>query len=85
VEEGVCSPRDIDIGCKLGLGHPVGPYELMDGVTNNLTLDVQEILHEAYGERFLPRPLLKQMVKAGYNGRKAGRGWYHYDESGKRR
>jgi 3-hydroxybutyryl-CoA dehydrogenase len=49
-------------------------------VTNNLTLDVQEILHKAYGERFLPRPLMKQMVKAGYHGRRAGRGWYSYEK-----
>jgi 3-hydroxybutyryl-CoA dehydrogenase len=84
VEEGVCTAREIDIGCKLGLGHPVGPFELMDGVTNNLTLDVQQILHEAYGERFLPRPLLKRMVAAGYNGRRDGRGWYRYGAKGER-
>ena len=80
VEEGVATPEDIDTACKLGMGLPVGPFRLMDGVTNNLTLDVQEILHKAYGDRFLPRPLMKQMVKAGYNGRKAGRGWYRYDK-----
>ncbi len=80
VEEGVATPEDIDTACKLGMGLPVGPFRLMDGVTNNLTLDVQEILHEAYGPRFMPRPLLKQMVKAGYNGRRAGKGWYRYGE-----
>lgn len=83
VEEGVATPQDIDIACKLGLGHPVGPFELMDGVTNNLTLDVQEILHDAYGPRFLPRPMLKALVRAGYKGRKSGRGWYRYRD-GKR-
>ena len=80
VEEGVATPEDIDTACRLGMGLPVGPFRLMDAVTNNLTLDVQEILHEAYGPRFMPRPLLKQMVKAGYNGRRAGKGWYRYDE-----
>ena len=80
VEEGVATPEDIDTACKLGMGLPVGPFRLMDAVTNNLSLDVQEILHEAYGPRFMPRPLLKQMVKAGYNGRRAGKGWYRYDE-----
>jgi 3-hydroxybutyryl-CoA dehydrogenase len=80
VEEGVATPEDIDTACKLGMGLPVGPFRLMDAVTNNLTLDVQEILHEAYGPRFMPRPLLKQMVKAGYNGRRDGKGWYRYDE-----
>jgi 3-hydroxybutyryl-CoA dehydrogenase len=84
VEEGVCSPTDIDVGCRLGLGHSIGPFELMDNTANSLSLSVHEILHKAYGERFQPRPLLKQLVEAGYNGRKAGRGWHRYDASGKR-
>jgi len=79
VEEGVATPEDIDTACKLGMGLPIGPFRLMDAVTNNLTLDVQEILHEAYGPRFMPRPLLKQMVKAGHNGRRYGKGWYSYE------
>jgi 3-hydroxybutyryl-CoA dehydrogenase len=78
VEEGVASPKDIDTACRLGLGHPVGPFELMDAVTNRLSLQVQEILEDAYGPRFKPRPLMKQMVRAGYDGKKAGRGWYRY-------
>jgi 3-hydroxybutyryl-CoA dehydrogenase len=84
VEEGVCSPSDIDAACKLGLGHPIGPFELMDNTANSLSQSVHEILYQAYGERFLPRPLLRQMVAAGYNGRKTGRGWYRYDKDGKR-
>jgi 3-hydroxybutyryl-CoA dehydrogenase len=80
VEEGVATAEEIDLACKLGLGHPVGPFELSDAVTNNLALQAQEIMHAAYGPRFLPRPLLKQMVQAGYNGKKAGRGWYRYDK-----
>jgi 3-hydroxybutyryl-CoA dehydrogenase len=84
VEEGVCSPADIDTACKLGLGHPIGPFELLDNTANSLSQSVHEILYSAYGERFLPRPLLRQMVEAGYNGRKAGRGWYRYDKDGKR-
>ena len=84
VEEGVCSPADIDAACKLGLGHPIGPFELLDNTQNSLSLSVHEILYQAYGERFLPRPLLRQMVAAGYNGRKAGRGWHRYDANGKR-
>ena len=80
VEEGVATPEEIDLACKLGLGHPVGPFELSDAVTNSLSLQAQEIMHAAYGPRFLPRPLLKQMVQAGYNGKKAGRGWYRYDK-----
>jgi 3-hydroxybutyryl-CoA dehydrogenase len=84
VEEGVCRPADIDAACKLGLGHPIGPFELLDNTANSLSQSVHEILYRAYGERFLPRPLLRQMVEAGYNGRKSGRGWYRYDKDGKR-
>ncbi len=75
VEEGVATPEDIDLACKLGLGHPIGPFELMDVTTSSLCLQVQEILHAAYGERFRPPALLKQRVHAGYLGRRAGRGW----------
>jgi 3-hydroxybutyryl-CoA dehydrogenase len=75
VEEGVATPEDIDLACKLGLGHPIGPFELMDVTTSSLCLQVQEILHSAYGERFRPPSLLKQRVNAGYLGRRAGRGW----------
>lgn len=75
VEEGVATPEDIDLACKLGLGHPIGPFELMDVTTSSLSLQVQEILHAAYGERFRPPALLKQRVNAGYLGRRAGRGW----------
>lgn len=78
VEEGVCTPEEVDVACRLGLGHPVGPFELLDAVTNSLSLQAQEILFSAYGERFRPRPILRQMVKAGYNGKRAGRGWYKY-------
>ena len=84
VEEGVCTPEDIDIGCKLGLGHPVGPFELMDLTSNTLNLQVAGILTDAYGDRFHPRPMLKQIVAAGRAGRKSGRGWYRYDQNGRR-
>lgn len=75
VEEGVASPEDIDTACRLGLGHPIGPFELLDATTSSLSLQVQEILFEAYGERFRPPALLKQKVKAGYIGKKVGKGW----------
>ena len=80
VEEGVATPEDIDITCKLGLGHPIGPYALMDFTNNNLNLQVQEILFETYGERFRPRPILKQKVHANHLGRKTGRGWFEYQK-----
>jgi 3-hydroxybutyryl-CoA dehydrogenase len=76
VEEGVASPADLDRACRLGLGHPMGPFELMDEVTSSLCLQAQEILWDAYGDRFRPRPLLKQRVKAGLSGGKGKPGWY---------
>jgi 3-hydroxybutyryl-CoA dehydrogenase len=75
VEEGVATPEEIDTACRLGLGHAMGPFELMDATNLKLSLEVQEILFEAYGERFRPPALLKQKVRAGHLGRKAGRGW----------
>ncbi len=78
VNEGVATPEDIDIACRLGLGHPVGPFQLMDLVTNELTLNIQEILYQIYGPRFMPRPVLRQKVDAGHSGRKTGKGWYDY-------
>ncbi len=82
VEEGVATPEDIDTACRLGLGHPVGPFKLLDEVSNPLALQVMEILQDAYGERFHPPLLMKQMVESGRHGRKAGRGWYDYREEG---
>lgn len=75
VEEGVATPSDIDTACKLGLGHPIGPFELMDATTSQLCLQAQEIMQEAYGERFRPRPLLKQRVRAGLLGGRKSKGW----------
>lgn len=75
VEEGVATPEDIDTACRLGLGHPIGPFALLDAVTSSLSVQAQEIMFEAYGERFRPPPLLKQMVRAGYGGGKGKPGW----------
>jgi 3-hydroxybutyryl-CoA dehydrogenase len=80
VEEGVASPADIDTACKLGLGHPIGPFEMMDIVSNSLVLQVQEVMKAAYGDRFHPSTLLKKLVKAGYDGKKVGRGWHRWDK-----
>jgi 3-hydroxybutyryl-CoA dehydrogenase len=77
VEEEVMSPEDIDTACRLALGHPMGPFELMDAVTSSLSLQAQEIMQEAYGERFRPRPLLKQRVRAGLVGGRGRPGWRH--------
>ncbi len=75
VEEGVATPADIDTACRLGLGHPMGPFELMDATTSSLCLQAQEIMHDAYGERFRPRPLLKKRVRAGLVGGRGKPGW----------
>ena len=75
VEEGVATPEDIDVACRLGLGHPMGPFQLMDATTSSLCLQAQEIMHQAYGERFRPRPLLKQRVQAGFVGGRGRKGW----------
>ncbi|NRD89481.1 3-hydroxyacyl-CoA dehydrogenase [Sphingopyxis sp. BSNA05] len=75
VEEGVATPADLDAACRLGLGHPVGPFAMMDIVTSDLCLQVQEILYDAYGERFRPPALLKQRVAEGYVGGREKPGW----------
>ena len=75
VEDGVATPEDLDTACRLGLGHPIGPFALMDAVSSGLCLQVQQILHEAYGERFRPPALLKQRVAAGFAGGAGRPGW----------
>jgi len=80
VEEGVATPQDLDTACRLGLGHPIGPFALMDAVTSSLCVQAQEIMQEAYGERFRPPALLKQRVRAGYGGGKGKPGWFNTGE-----
>ncbi len=76
--EGVASPRDIDKALKLGLNHPMGPFELVDLVGLDTRLSILEYLHRSMGEKYRPCPLLTQYVKAGRLGRKVGRGVYEY-------
>jgi 3-hydroxybutyryl-CoA dehydrogenase len=76
--EGVASARDIDKALKLGLNHPMGPFELGDLVGLDTRLSILEYLHRSMGEKYRPCPLLVQYVKAGRLGRKVGRGVYEY-------
>jgi 3-hydroxybutyryl-CoA dehydrogenase len=76
--EGVASARDIDKALKLGLNHPMGPFELVDLVGLDTRLSILEYLHRSMGEKYRPCPLLVQYVKAGRLGRKVGRGVYDY-------
>ena len=76
--EGVASARDIDKALKLGLNHPMGPFELVDLVGLDTRLSILEYLHRTMGEKYRPCPLLVQYVKAGRLGRKVGKGVYDY-------
>ena len=80
LQEGIASARDIDKALKLGLNHPMGPFELVDLVGLDTRLNILEYLHKSLGEKYRPAPLLVQYVKAGRLGRKSGRGVYEYPE-----
>jgi len=81
LQEGIASARDIDKALKLGLNHPMGPFELVDLVGLDTRLNILEYLHKTLGEKYRPAPLLVQYVKAGRLGRKSGRGVYEYPET----
>ena len=84
LQEGVASAADIDKALKLGLNHPMGPFEMVDLVGLDTRLHILEYLHKTLGEKFRPSALMVQYVKAGRLGRKSGRGVYDYpDPAGK--
>lgn len=85
VERGYATPRDIDVAVRLGLNHPMGPFELSDfsGLDIFYQATLQRYL-ETGDESWKPSPLLEEKVKAGHLGRKTGRGFYEYDENGRR-
>jgi len=77
--EGVASAEDIDTVMKLGMNHPMGPLALADLIGLDTCLSILEVLYEGFGDpKYRPCPLLRKMVKAGYLGRKTGRGFYTY-------
>ena len=81
LQEGIASAADIDKALKLGLNHPMGPFELVDLVGLDTRMHILEYLHKSLGEKYRPAPLLVQYVKAGRLGRKSGRGVYEYPET----
>ncbi len=85
VYEGVATPEAVDQVMKLGMNHPMGPLALADLIGLDTCLAILEVLHEGFGDpKYRPCPLLRQYVKAGWLGRKTGRGFYLYDEAGNR-
>jgi 3-hydroxybutyryl-CoA dehydrogenase len=78
--EGLTQPEDIDNAMKLGANHPMGPLALADLIGLDVVLDIMDTLYEGFDDpKYRPSPLLKQMVDAGYLGRKTGRGFYSYN------
>jgi 3-hydroxybutyryl-CoA dehydrogenase len=80
LEAGIASPEDIDKALKLGLNHPMGPFELVDLVGLDVRLNILDYLHRTLGEKYRPNSLLRQYVQEGRLGRKAGRGVYDYSQ-----
>jgi 3-hydroxybutyryl-CoA dehydrogenase len=77
--EGVASKEAIDAVMKLGMNHPLGPLQLADLIGLDTCLSIMQVLHEGLGDsKYRPCPLLRKMVRAGYLGRKSGRGFYEY-------
>jgi 3-hydroxybutyryl-CoA dehydrogenase len=79
LQEGLASAEDIDAGMKLGCNHPIGPLALADMIGLDTLLAVMDVFYEGFNDsKYRPAPLLKEMVAAGWLGRKSGRGFYHY-------
>ncbi|AET66848.1 3-hydroxyacyl-CoA dehydrogenase [Desulfosporosinus orientis DSM 765] len=78
LNEGIASVESIDNVMKLGMNHPMGPLALADLIGLDTVLSIMEVLHEGLGDKYRPCPLLRKYVKAGWLGRKAGRGFYNY-------
>ena len=83
LQEGVGSPEDLDLAGKLGLNHPMGPLELADLIGLDTCLFIAEVLHREFGDdKYRPASILRNLVAAGWLGKKTGRGFYVYDEKG---
>jgi 3-hydroxybutyryl-CoA dehydrogenase len=84
LEAGIASAADIDKAIKLGLNHPMGPFEMVDLVGLDVRLKILEYLHETLGEKYRPSALLRKYVEEGRLGRKTGRGVYDYASHGEK-
>ncbi|MGX7091103.1 3-hydroxyacyl-CoA dehydrogenase family protein [Hutsoniella sourekii] len=83
LEEGIASPEDIDKAMRYGLNHPMGSFELQDYAGVDIGYFVMEYFEKEFGEdRWTPPVLMKNMMRAGRFGKKAGKGFYDYDEDG---
>ncbi len=83
LEEGTGSAEDIDRGARLGLNHPLGPFELADLIGLDTVLSIAEVLEREFGDpKYRPSVLLRNLVAAGWLGKKTGRGFYVYDDKG---
>lgn len=81
-EDGFASREDIDEGMRLGCGHPMGPLTLCDFIGLDVLYAVCDSLYEEFKRpEYAPPPLLKRMVVSGHHGRKAGRGFYEYEQT----
>ncbi|MEZ0481977.1 3-hydroxybutyryl-CoA dehydrogenase [Planococcus sp. SSTMD024] len=80
LQEGVATKEAIDEVMKLGMNHPMGPLQLADFIGLDTCLYIMEVLHDGFGDsKYRPSPLLRQYVKAGWLGKKTGRGFYEYN------
>ena len=79
VYEGVATPEAVDSVMKLGMNHPMGPLTLADFIGLDTCLAIMEVLYEGFADsKYRPCPLLRKMVKAGWLGKKSGKGFYEY-------